>query len=114
MVILSQEAQQAGRTLQFQDTENQSSDSISKIQTLVSEISFLKCQAAFSDVEECRKMVETMFCDPNERHTNQLTKAILSDEAQQAVRTSQFQDTEKQPSDFNRKDSNPNSEIRFL
>jgi hypothetical protein len=53
-------------------------------------------------------MVETMFCVPNERHTNQLTKAILSDEAQQAVRTSQFQDTEKQPSDFNRKDSNPN------
>jgi hypothetical protein len=59
-------------------------------------------------------MVETMFGVPNERHTNQLTKAILSDEAQQAVRTSQFQDTEKQPSDSIAKISTQISEIRFL
>jgi hypothetical protein len=111
---LSQEAQQAGRTSQFQDTENQSSDSITKIQTLVSEISFLKCQAAFSDVEECRNMVETMFCVPNEIHTNLLTKAILSDEAQQAVRSSQFQDTEKQPSDSIAKIPTQISEIRIF
>ncbi len=40
-VILSQEAQQAGRTSQFQDTEKQPYDSIAKIPTQISEIKFL-------------------------------------------------------------------------
>jgi hypothetical protein len=43
-----------------------------KIYTLISEFRFLFHQAAFRDVEKCRKRIEYMLCVPNEKDESKL------------------------------------------